>query len=255
MRNLVIIVTLLTLTACSQFSGFTNRVDSLFTDSIAKQEEKNFLATEKMLLTTKSYNRLILLYKKRLTKSDSVKIRLKLAKVYLRLEEVDLAAFYLKAPLKSKIKSAPLYVVEAICLYKKAKVNQALYTLNKALRIDPANGAAYNLQGIIYTSKHKYLLAKNSFNLAKINLYTEEKVDNNLALLSIIKGDYQYALEMLMPLYLKHSHNLNIKTNLLISLAKLKKYTVFRKVLGKKHSAKVAKNLYKTLQKLSVKGV
>ncbi|KDN09833.1 MAG: tetratricopeptide repeat protein [Gilliamella sp.] len=172
--------------------------------------------------TTKNYGGLIELYKQRLQKSDTEDTRYKLAQVYYLSNDYEAAKRTL-SPVSNKSKNDNLFVLYGHVESKMGNNDTALEYLDKAITINPKNGEAYNVKGIVLLKKKQYDAARYSFNLARENFYDENKVTNNLAMLSILNKDYNEAYKHLNILYTKGYRDQTILHNLLYTLVKLNK--------------------------------
>ncbi|OCG44273.1 hypothetical protein A9G35_08535 [Gilliamella sp. Choc5-1] len=171
---------------------------------------------------TKNYGGLIELYKQRLQRSDSEDTRYKLAQVYYLTNDFEAAKRTLMPVLK-KSRNDNVFVLYGHIESKMRNNDTALEYLDKAIAINPKNGEAYNVKGIVLLKKKQYDAARYSFNLARDNFYDENKVTNNLAMLSILNKDYNEAYKYLNILYTKGYRDQTILHNLLYTLVKLNK--------------------------------
>lgn len=172
--------------------------------------------------TTKNYGGLIELYKQRLQRADTEDTRYKLAQAYYLSNDYEAAKRTL-TPVLNKSKNDNLFVLYGHVESKMRNNDTALEYLDKAIAINPKNGEAYNVKGIVLLKKKQYDAARYSFNLARENFYDENKVTNNLAMLSILNQDYNEAYKHLNILYTKGYRDQTILHNLLYTLVKLNK--------------------------------
>ncbi|NUF48515.1 tetratricopeptide repeat protein [Gilliamella sp. ESL0250] len=172
--------------------------------------------------TTKNYGGLIELYKQRLQRSDIEDTRYKLAQVYYLSNDFEAAKRTL-TPVLNKSKNDNLFALYAHVESKMGNNDTALEYLDKAIAINRKNGEAYNIKGIVLLKKKQYDAARYSFSLARENFYDENKVTNNLAMLSILNKDYNEAYKHLNILYTKGYRDQTILHNLLYTLVKLNK--------------------------------
>ncbi|MFQ1016420.1 tetratricopeptide repeat protein [Gilliamella sp. BG7] len=178
--------------------------------------------------TTKNYGGLIELYKQRLQHSNTEDTRYKLAQVYYLSNDYEAAKRTL-TPVLSKSKNDNIFVLYGHVESKMGNNDTALEYLDKAIAINRKNGEAYNVKGIVLLKKKQYDAARYSFNLARENFYDENKVTNNLAMLSILNKDYNEAYKHLNILYTKGFRDQTILHNLLYSLVKLNKMQLAKK--------------------------
>ena len=172
--------------------------------------------------TTKNYAGLIELYKKRLQRADTEDTRHKLAKAYYQSNDFQSVKRVLE-PIIKKTKNDGILILYGHVESRLGHNDTALEYLNKAIEINSKNGEAYNVKGIVLLKKRQYDAARYAFNEARENFYDENKVTNNLAMLSILNKDYSEAYKQLNILYTKGYRDPTILHNLLFTLVKLDK--------------------------------
>ena len=170
--------------------------------------------------TTKNYGGLIELYKNRLKQKDTEDSRYKLAQTYYLLLDYGSAKHALSSVVDKSQNDKTLILYSRV-LYRQGDYANALAYLEKAAAINPNNGEGYNLQGIVRTRVGQYDAARASFNKARDLFYDENKVVNNLAMLSILDKEYREAYNYLNILYKKGYRNNVLLHNILYTLVKL----------------------------------
>ncbi|RKS87862.1 tight adherence protein D [Orbus hercynius] len=170
--------------------------------------------------TTKNYGGLIELYKNRLQKEDTQDTRYKLAQAYYLSNDFDSARRSL-APVIASTQNDNILVLYGHIQSKLGHYQEALDALETVLTMNPKNGEAYNLQGIVLIKLKKYDAARYAFTQARDLFYDENKVVNNLAMLSILNKEYDDAYNQLNILYNKGYRNTTLLHNLLYTLVKL----------------------------------
>lgn len=170
--------------------------------------------------TTKNYGGLIELYKQRLQRVDSVDTRYKLAQAYYLSNDFNSARRAL-LPIINNVKDDNALVLYAHIESKLGNYVEALRVLEQSTLINNKNGEAYNLKGIILIKTKQYDAARYSFTQARNLFYDENKVANNLAMLSILNKEYDDAYNQLNILYSKGYRNKALLHNLLYTLVKL----------------------------------
>lgn len=176
---------------------------------------------EKFYESTKNYNALISLYRDSLKKNEDPNIRYKLAESYYQANDSRSSLLYLKPLLERN----DVFKEKALLLQVKNNVqlsdyNEAMQNVNTLLSYAPNNGEAYNLRGIVFAHKGKLQDAFNDINRARELFITDIVAINNLAMLSIINGDYHNASELLLPQYLNGSKDSRLIHNLVFALVK-----------------------------------
>ena len=172
--------------------------------------------------TTKNYGGLIELYKQRLKRADTEDTRHKLARAYYQSNDFQAVKRVLE-PIIKKTKNDGILILYGHVESRLGHNDTALEYLNKAIEINSKNGEAYNVKGIVLLKKRQYDAARYAFNEARENFYDENKVTNNLAMLSILNKDYTEAYNQLNILYTKGYRDPTILHNLLFTLVKLDK--------------------------------
>ena len=172
--------------------------------------------------TTKNYGGLIELYKQRLQRADTEDTRHKLARAYYQTNDFQAVKRVLE-PIIKKTKNDGILILYGHVESRLGHNDTALEYLNKAIEINSKNGEAYNVKGIVLLKKRQYDAARYAFNEARENFYDENKVTNNLAMLSILNKDYTEAYNQLNILYTKGYRDQTILHNLLFTLVKLDK--------------------------------
>ncbi|WP_334325563.1 tetratricopeptide repeat protein [Gilliamella apicola] len=170
--------------------------------------------------TTKNYGGLIELYKQRLQRADTEDTRHKLARAYYQSNDFQAVKRVLE-PIIKKTKNDGILILYGHVESRLGHNDTALEYLNKAIEINSKNGEAYNVKGIVLLKKRQYDAARYAFNEARENFYDENKVTNNLAMLSILNKDYTEAYNQLNILYTKGYRDSTILHNLLFTLVKL----------------------------------
>ena len=170
--------------------------------------------------TTKNYGGLIELYKQRLQRADTEDTRHKLARAYYQTNDFQAVKRVLE-PIIKKTKNDGILILYGHVESRLGHNDTALEYLNKAIEINSKNGEAYNVKGIVLLKKRQYDAARYAFNEARENFYDENKVTNNLAMLSILNKDYTEAYNQLNILYTKGYRDPTILHNLLFTLVKL----------------------------------
>ena len=172
--------------------------------------------------TTKNYGGLIELYKQRLQRADTEDTRHKLARAYYQSNDFQAVKRVLE-PIIKKTKNDGILILYGHVESRLGHNDTALEYLNKAIEINSKNGEAYNVKGIVLLKKRQYDAARYAFNEARDNFYDENKVTNNLAMLSILNKEYSEAYNHLNILYTKGYRDQTILHNLLFTLVKLDK--------------------------------
>ncbi|QIQ21317.1 hypothetical protein IPMB12_06225 [Zophobihabitans entericus] len=192
---------------------------------MAKKEEEQKVY---ILEATRNYGGLIEIYRNRLQQNDTEETRIKLANLYYLTNNYESSMFYLK-PIIEKTQSSQVFLLYGKNVMKTADGNQsdlikAQGYVEKSLAIDPNNGEAYNVLGIIQVRLQQLDKAELSFNQARVLFYDETKVINNLAMISILQKNYRKSYAYLTQLYSKGNREPIVINNLFFTIVKLGDY-------------------------------
>ncbi|HDR0855481.1 TPA: nonspecific tight adherence protein D [Pasteurella multocida] len=100
------------------------------------------------------------------------------------------------------------------------KYDEAVAIANELLVLVPNNGIAYNLRGIAFAQLGNLNKARDDINKARELFINDVVAVNNLAMLSIINGDYRNAVSLLMPQYINGIRERRVIHNLVFALIK-----------------------------------
>ncbi|UAX43002.1 tetratricopeptide repeat protein [Pasteurella canis] len=178
---------------------------------------------ENLYINTQNYESLISLYRDVLREKEDDLIRYKLASVYYDKGDSRSSLLYLTPLLKqntSVIKEAKELQVKNLIQLK--QYSDAISVANDLLSMMPSNGAVYNLRGIAFAQLGKLNNARDDINKAREFFINDVVAVNNLAMLSIINGDYNNAVTLLMPQYLNGIREKRLIHNLVFALVKTK---------------------------------
>jgi tight adherence protein D len=205
--------------------------------------------TNKQLIESSGNNQeLIKLYKQELLSSDTPETRVKLVHSYIKTKDFESAIFYIQPLIGSDKPNA-----EAYFLYGKAKfglneLSQAQIALQKAIQLDPNHGDALNLYGVISAYNGDYVQARKYFVQARQRMIDDVTVKNNLAMVDLIEGKYESAVDKLTPLLAQGNSSPKVRSNLAFAYAKLGQYQQFAQLLADvKITAADMKQIYQQL--------
>ncbi|SHO56529.1 tetratricopeptide repeat protein [Vibrio quintilis] len=199
---------------------------------------------EKILVAAKNYKALIDFYQSRLRQGDSAVYREKLAKTYLDSHDPESALFTLR-PLFGQEQaaqqndphydfgrpfdniSAPARLIAGSACLDLGRTDRAKKLLMSVLHeaVDdaqppPERGETANLLGIIYAREGNYTQARQMFVLARRYFYDDVAVKNNLALVDMLEGKDEQALQRLMTITESEQNDPQLRANLLLAMAK-----------------------------------
>tara|TARA_Y100001960_G_scaffold332695_1_gene434240 strand:+ start:1109 stop:1840 length:732 start_codon:yes stop_codon:yes gene_type:complete len=204
----------------------------LFGCTSSHEFSQDWLVKEKLLIESNNHQALVTLYKEQLKNRNDVEVMVKLSQAYLRLNDTKSALFFIE---KVNIENDPTELslfIEASALNRQGNNEKARRVALSVLDINKNNTEVINLLGVISSDLGYYVDAINFFKKAKSLYHDDDVVSNNLAALHLLKGEYQDAVDLLMPLYKKDSGNRKVKSNLLLALAKSKQIELWFEVSG-----------------------
>ncbi|GAM61488.1 flp pilus assembly protein tadD [Vibrio ishigakensis] len=195
---------------------------SLFLSGCATtgQEEQQ---TIEQLTVSKNYAGLVEVYKSKVIENDQDwDAQQKLAEAYLKSGDVESANFYVQRVIDlSDQPSGSAYFLKGKILAKNFDFEGALQHYSQALALGLIDAELYMQRGIALAQTKKYETALDSFNLARLRGFNETAVKNNIAMVYIYQGDFQSAVDILLPVYEQDTTNSKVSSNLKLSLMKL----------------------------------
>ncbi|PMN90267.1 tetratricopeptide repeat protein [Enterovibrio norvegicus] len=186
---------------------------------------------EKLLMDSGSYSALIQRYQTELNQSPDPEVRHKLANVHYLVGDVEAAMFQLSQISPRQRNTAELALLRANVFFDQGKINSAETHINAALRLDEELGEAHNLRGLILADKGDLLDAKASFESARTFNFDDATVKNNLAMIAILQGDFDKAIDTLLPLVQSGRADDVANANLILALAKDGRTRAFSQML------------------------
>ncbi len=213
-------------------------------------KEISQVSQEEMLVKTDNGEALVALYKNKLREEENSEDRIKLASAYLELGDYDSALFVIER-LDVLEAHAPALLIKAKALLNTGKTDECLSITLKAIQLEPNKGEAQNLYGMILAFNGKHDAAKQHLIRARELFYDDIVVQNNLAMIDILKGDYQSAADILMPLYERHPTHQQVEANLVFALLKLGEKDTARQILIKTKNEKYVDTLLQDVNHLN----
>ncbi|EBU6211440.1 TPA: tetratricopeptide repeat protein [Salmonella enterica subsp. enterica serovar 40:-:1,5] len=187
---------------------------------------------EKLLQKVNNQNELIKVYRDKLSQDDNGETRYKLANSYHIINDYKSSSYYL-APLLLNNTADKVFLLEGKNQFELGNYDKALKMAEEALKKNEKLAEAYNLKGITLAMKGELVAAEESFNIARKKFANEEDVVNNLAMLQILQENYDAAIDLLMPLYLRGIDNRKVSHNLAYALVKSGQIMMADEVLSK----------------------
>lgn len=193
---------------------------SIFDDSAELDNKQQ----EFILSKVNNYRGLINLYREKLNAKENPTDRYKLAKYYYLLEDYESSRLYLK-PLMENRPDEDVLLLEGQNLLALGQNSEALSAIAKVLEMNPDNGEAWNIRGILLAQGGSFRDAYQAFESARMRFVDETIIINNLAMLAIIQEDYAKARDYLIPMYRRGQTSQKMLHNLVFVLVKLNDYS------------------------------
>lgn len=208
------------------------------------------LNDEEFLSLSANNTRLIDLYKGRLKEEEDSLTRMKLAKVYLDVGDNESALFTLSSLINSKQATSETFYLQGLGQYNLGQLRQSDQSLQIAINKDGKSAKAINMLGVVKAELGDLTEARKLFDQARVMMYDDLVIKNNLALLDMLEGKYQDAAVKLMPIYLSNPDRADpkLKANLAIILAKMGSFETLRRIYGAKYSDAQLFDIYNDLK-------
>lgn len=207
--------------ACSSHSSYNDVTQS----NLNINNPTVFADREKFYQSTKNYQALIELYRARLSEEDqrdetNPALTYRLAQTYFAAKDYNSALTYLAPLLNNKNYMEQALLLETKALIKLQRPAQALTVASQLINLYPKNADAYNNRAIAYSQLGKPAKAYIDFISARGHYLNDLVAINNLGMLSLVQGDYQNAVRLLMPEYLNGVRDKVLMHNLVFALVK-----------------------------------
>ncbi len=214
-------------------------------------EEANFSSTEHMLLQTDNHSKLIALYKEELAKSGETAIRMKLINQYLLAMDYESASFQLSNLSEYESKNHAALFYKAKVDFYEGKYHLAKNNCLASLIAKPEQSDVHNLLGLVYAQTNNTIEARKQFNLARLYYHDDIITKNNLAMIDMIEGDYESAVERLMPLYANEQADKQVVANLAMAHANLGQFEYVKMLLEDDYNPEQISMIYHGLRTMT----
>ncbi|MDH5894533.1 tetratricopeptide repeat protein [Vibrio splendidus] len=192
---------------------------------------------ESILIETNNYPKLIAYYKGQLKIKESDSTRIKLAEAYANNGDYESSLFVITR-VREKESNVKAIVVECNALFEIGNIRKAELCLLMANELDKNNPEIENQLGITYAYLGYIKKSKYYFERSREHFVDDVKIKNNLAMVSMLEGDFEHAASLLLPIYIKGASNEKIETNLVFSLVKINQIDSAKKILASRYSEK-----------------
>lgn len=199
--------------------------NSLFDEKKIDQQQKEYILSK-----VHNYQGMIQLYRDKLSQKDERDTRYRLAELYYQVEDYESSRHYLKPLLKST-KEEKGWLLEGKNLLETENTAEALAAIERVQRLNPDNGEAWNLRGVLLAKSGDFALAEQAFREARLRFVDDNIVLNNLAMLAIMQEDYAVARDYLMPVYARGNISQKMQHNLVFVLVKLQDFQGAEEIL------------------------
>lgn len=196
---------------------------------------------------------LIAFYKRKLADRDHLETRIKLSNIYLEKNDPESALFTLSTVLPNQ-STYRVHYIRASSYHELTMWREANNSINNALHLQPENGEALNLAGVIAAEKNDISRARVFFNQARMNMYDDIKIKINLSMLDLIEEDYEKVVDRLMPFYTNKGMNTSddIIIMLSLALAKTDRKEQFESLLSLDYQKKSIDEMYHYLSNVTL---
>lgn len=205
---------------------------------------------ESLLKSTDNNAELIIFYKHKVEDDDSTVNIENLAEAYLNYGDPESALYTLKSIAQEKVTYKALYLTSK-SYFELEKIEKAIIYAEKAYFKSEQNAKISNYLGVIYASEGRFINAKYYFKQSKRGNGSRVEAQNNLAVLEMIDGNYNKAIDILSPIYDSEPDE-KLKANLLIALSKNGDFEKMKSILSSEYSNSEVKKMYKIMQGLQV---
>ena len=209
LKNVLLCGMILSVTACS---AVLNK-KPLSADKLA--------AKEALYQSTNNNDALITMYRDGLKNKEDPLTRYKLSEIYYKKGDSNSSLLYLQPLLTNSGQlSERAKILQARNLNQLKRYQEALEVENSLLTTSPKNGEVYNLRGVTYALMGNPNKANEDINKAREYFLDDAVAVDNLAMLSIVNGDYRNAVSLLLPQYLNGVREQRLVHNLIFALIK-----------------------------------
>ncbi|WP_434355098.1 hypothetical protein NF212_09800 [Parasalinivibrio latis] len=195
---------------------------------------------------------LIALYKSRLLKADNPETRLKLANSYFVSKDYESAKYHAEFLKEEQRCNTGCTLLLAKVLHKQKAFNESLLLTDAISSVAEQAGETHNLRGLNYASLGEFEKARHAFEMARMFMFDDTAVKNNLAVVDIMTGQFELAIDRLMPLYVNGLADDTIKANLAIAAVKAGKPDYFSMIVKNEKNRESRYKLYAALQASSM---
>lgn len=211
-------------------------------------ESKIDKSKESILIDTNNYSELIVLYKEQLRNREDHDTRVNLAEAYSHIGDYESSLFVISKLINIESSSRALFI-QCDALFELGEIDKSEKCLLKVLELDKGNAEVENQLGIIYSYMGNVEKSKYYFKLARANFIDDVKIKNNLAMLFIIDGKFEQAVDLLLPIYLSERSNEKVRANLIFSLIKSDKEKMAEKILLNNYTQSEVKLIIENIQR------
>lgn len=239
-KSSLILSIILGLTACvSAHHG--NSISQHYTLNKTQLTPEKIAVSETLYNSTGNYASLVSLYRTVLESTDEKNTHTyneylyKLVKAYFDEGDYNSTLLYVKPLLTNPQFRERGLLIQLRTLVQLKQYNEALKVANNIISKYPNNAQVYNSQGIAYAQLGNLQKATQSFNTARTYFLNDTIALNNLAMISILEGNYSNAVRLLLPQYLNGQHDQRLLYNLVFSLVKSGDVSYARKIIEREN--------------------
>ncbi len=188
------------------------------------------LVTKERLLTKSGQSeQLIEFYKLNLAEVPGYKV--KLIDLYLDKKDKRSAELYINTYKKDDLDEPEVIFTLAKLEYLKLNYAASKNYLEEYLDEGGSKGEFYLLNGKILAQQKQYDLAVESFDTSKKNGSSDREANNNIAVVKMLQGEHQQAMEILYDLFASNPNDEKVRSNLMLASTRANRSDVVLEVL------------------------
>ncbi|MEZ8437379.1 tetratricopeptide repeat protein [Vibrio splendidus] len=188
------------------------------------------LVTKERLLTKSGQSeQLIEFYKTNLVEVPSYKV--KLIELYLDKKDKKSAELYISTYKKGDLDEPEVIFTLAKLEYLKQNYEASKNYLEEYLDEGGIKGEFFLLNGKILAQQKQYDLAVDSFETSKKNGASDREANNNIAVVKMLQGEHQQAMEILYGLFASNPNDEKVRSNLMLASTRANRPDVVLEVL------------------------
>lgn len=187
------------------------------------------LTKERLLVNSSQSEQLIEFYKVNLSKVPEYKV--KLINLYLDKKDKKSAELYINTYGKDDLDEPEVILTLSRLEYIKSNYSSSKKYLDNYLDEGGSKSEYYLLNGKILAQQNQYDLAIESFDNSKKNGASDREANNNIAVVNMLQGKHEQAMETLYGLFAIDPNDEKIRSNLMMASIRAQRPDVTLEVL------------------------